>query len=299
MQGKIVKRRVAGRREPRPGARPKSPEPRRKKLFRKIVVGLGLVIAAILTAVGTNVGDWLWTPATASGSAAASPSVSSSASGTQTSDVVPFAVDVTEDYHDCGAFALPAVLPAGQSYAQLANADEYTDAEWGQFLLPLRGSPVGTVSIVLTFSGVQGVATRITDIEVKQVGKPTSVYSGTFIPVPHQGGGDNSYNFAVDLSKPNPQLEGLNGQQNFPGFQINVNQNLDSTVDIDMTAGPHAYAWDFVVDYDVNGVGKSKQVTEPGGMPFTLTGRAPWYGEVFQSDGGGYQRTDTHTSGAS
>jgi hypothetical protein len=286
----------------KPAGPPEPPEPARKKVSRKLLVGLGVLVGAILAAVGTNLGNWISSPITTSdradsSSSSSSSSASASAHSALSSKALPFAVDVAEDYGDCGAFALPAELPPGQAYAQLATADSYTDAQWGQFLLPLKGAPVDAVSIALTFSGVPGIAARIFDIEIKQLGEPANADSGAYIPVPHQGGGDDPYNFAVDLGDPNPRLEGVAGQQNFPGWQINVDQGLDSTVDIQFSAGPHAYTWDFVVDYDENGVSKSTEVTEPGGGPFTLTGSSARYGEVFQYDGGGYQPAGTNTSG--
>jgi hypothetical protein len=294
-----AKPRIAGGPRPRPGAGPAAggepPEPARKKLSRKIIVGLGVLAAAILAAIGTNLGNWLSSPITASDRT--DPSSSASAHAGPSGAAIPFAVDVTEDYGDCGAFALPAELPAGQAYAQLATVDNYTDAQWGQFLLPLKGAPVGTVDIALTFSGVPDAVARITGIEIKQLGEPANVDSGAYIPVPHQGGGDNSYDFTVDLGKPNAQLEGVGSQQNFPGWEINVNQDLDSTVDVQFSAGPHAYVWDFIVDYDVNGVNRSTAVTEPGGGPFALTGSSARYGQVFQYDGGGYQPAGPQTSG--
>jgi hypothetical protein len=308
-QDKKTRPRVAGSPRPRPGADPaaapgeppeppelpKPPEPARKKLSRKLLVGLGVLVGAILAAVGTNLGNWLSSPITTSNRP--DPSSSASTHSALPIGALPFAVDVAEDYGDCAAFALPAVLPAGQAYAQLATANSYTDAQWGQFLLPLNGSPVGAVSIALTFSGVPGIAARISDIEIKESGEPTNTDSGAYISVPHQGGGDNPYNFTVDLGDPNPRLEGVGNQQNFPGWEINVDQGLNSTVDIQFSAGPHAYAWDFVVDYYVNGVSRSTEVTEPGGAPFTLTGSSARYGEVFQYDGGGYQPAGTNTPG--
>lgn len=265
------------------------PESVRRRASRKIIMSVGAVTAAILAAVGTNLGNWLSSSISSSDQVGTSPS----ARTVPSSNALPFAIDVLEDYGDCNAFALPIRLLSGQQYAQLTTTNEFTDDQWSHFLLPLKGAPVGSVSIALTFSGLPDTTARITDVQIKPIGRPADAYSGSYIPLIHQGGGDNPYNFTVDLSKPNPKLEGMAGQQDFPGWQINVNQDLDSTVYVHFTAGTQAYAWDFVIDYDANGINKSTLVTQPGGGPFNLTGPSNTYDEVFQPDGGGYQATGT------
>ena len=111
--------------------------------------------------------------------------------------------------------------------------------------------------------------------------------------------GDNSYNFAVDLDSPDPVLQGEAGQEDFPGFEINVSQSLDSAVKIDFTGLKHLYTWVLLVDYDDNGKQKTTEVDGPDGAPFTLTGIAPSYNQVFEPGGGdGYVLTGGTTPGS-
>jgi hypothetical protein len=216
----------------------------------------------------------------------ASPSVSQAASRSTGS---PFAVLATEDFLGGSAIALPAALD-GRSYAQL-TAGFLTDANWGAFLGSVSGAPVAQVGIALTFTGEIGSSVRITNIEVKQAKPPGPDDSGAYIPIPHQGGGDNSYNFTVDLDHPNATLQGVAGQEDFPGFEINVSANLDSTVYVQFTGMKHSYSWVFVVDYDQNGTPEALQVGPTGGDFFTLSGPSGQYGQVFAATGQGYVLT--------
>jgi hypothetical protein len=192
----------------------------------------------------------------------------------------------------CDAFALPAVLGAGQSYAQLTDSAP-TGEGWGAFLHGVSGSPVSSVGIALTLSSTGSM--RVTDIEVKQVKPSGPDDSGAYIPLPHQGGGDDPYNFTVDLDRPNATLQGVAGQKDFPGFEINVAPGLGSTVLVQFTGMEHSYSWVFVVDYDEGGTAKTMQVGTPAGGPFTLTGPSAAYGQVFRADGLGYSLTGKTT----
>lgn len=275
--------------EPAPAPVPAKPKDRRflRTLKAKMIAFATLVVAAAATLIATGIVD------------AGSNAVRSALSHpTQSPAIpaVPFAVASSVAYGDCDAFALPAALDTGANYALLISGGPFTNEDWAKLLDPLAGSPVGSVDIALTFSGVPGASARITDVEVKPV-HVGNVDNGTFIPVPHQGGGDIPYKFSVDLDDPNATLHGLNGQPDFPGFEIDVDSTVSSTVNVLFSATKHDYSWVFVVDYDVNGVIKTMDVSRSDGKPFTLTGESPQYSEVFQYAGTGYEATNLHTPG--
>jgi hypothetical protein len=268
-------------------AKPKGHHRFLRTLKAKMIAFGSLVVAAIAALIATGI---VHAGSSAVHSALSHPAQSSAV------PAVPFTVASSVAYGDCDAFALPAALDTGQNYALLISGSRFTDEGWAQFLDPLAGSPVGSVDIALTFAGVPAASARITDVEVKPV-HVGNVDNGTFIPVPHQGGGDISYNFSVNLDDPNATLQGLNGQSDFPGFEINVNSTVSSTVNVLFSATKHDYSWIFVIDYDVNGVIKTMDVRRPDGKPFTLTGESPQYSEVFQYAGTGYEATNLHTPG--
>jgi hypothetical protein len=282
-------------------ASPDKPAERKSRLRRllsnkRVLWAASTFIFAVLAVLGTNTGSAIWD---LPGRITAAHPGAPRSQPTAKPPALPFAVDATEDFESCNAFALPAALGQGRSYAQLTNSASPTYAAWGTFLNSVSGAPVSQVAIALTFSSGGGSPVRVTDIEVKQVKTPGPNYSGAYIPVPHQGGGDNSYNFTVDLDHPNATLQGTPGQENFPAFEINVSAGLASTVYVQFTGTKHSYSWVFVIDYDEDGTNKTKtyQVRAPGGGPFTLTGASAAYRQVFAASSQGYVLTTTSDPG--
>jgi hypothetical protein len=280
--------------EPETASPDKSTQPKsrlRRFFGNKLIVTVTVTFClAVVTVFGTNTASVIWDSIRGIGApGGASPSRSQPPSGFA---ALPFNVDATEDFEDCNAFALPAALGQGRSYAQLINSAPATDTAWGSFLSSVSGAPVSGVGIALTFTSNGGSPVVITDIEIKQVKPPGSDYSGAFIPLPHQGGGDNSFNFKANLDRPNATLEGEPGQKDFLKFGIIVSPTvIPAIVDVQFTGTKHAYSWVFVIDYDEDGPPKTLQVDAPGGGPFTLTGPSAAYGQVFAGGGQGYVLT--------
>jgi hypothetical protein len=254
----------------------------------KIAAAAGAVVLAMLTAFCTTVAQ------RGADRLLATPAPSSAAPTSAAPLPFPFAVAVSTGFEDGMAYALPRPVIGGPDAEPLLLGFDDHDA-LAAYLRVRDGAPQRRIVPFFTFTGLVPVgATRIVTLRVhgKQAG---GVLHGSTVNTVSQGESD-TIPVHVDLDRPGLEVLDATDRPYFRQHDIELTLNEHEKFVVTFTAAKGCYRWVMAVDYvladgtnrtayvDATGTLHAKAADVPPGNRFALTGAAPAYGAVWDTN---------------
>lgn len=191
----------------------------------------------------------------------------------------PLAVTTQVSYTDALAIALDKPVSSGAGYVEIMGglSDIGGAGEtWSSFLANHYGAPVSRLHTDITLTGQASHEVRVTNIQIERVGPVRAPLSGTYIPIPHEGG-QAAYRFSANMDAPNPVLTRLPSGQTFPDFNVQLSHGEQVTLAINFLASRYSSTWILHITYLVGTRTGYLDVREPNNQPFAVTAPAHSY----------------------
>ncbi len=182
-------------------------------------------------------------------------------------------------YGNQKAIALAKGISNGRGYRDIIS-----DMPYSVLLSHFNGAVIGDLHVIIIFTGEVKQTVRVTNIQISSIKAARSAFSGTYLPIAHQGGLE-AYEFNANMNQAVPRLSRTKSGQAFPDFNIRLAAGEQSTVGINFTAFRGNFKWLLTVTYLVGTNVYRMVVRAPGGHPFAVTAPVRQYSVTYINSG--------------